>query len=198
MFPTTLESYLENVARETAKMSWPDRMSGILKAKTKEAVEVFFTAPQFLADLQLLWESVPHISAMFFDEWHKRQAQTLGKYLKEGGWVKGDYHPVAVACKLLNTFLHQLTKHPTTNALWPYLHLTLDRIALGNLNRWRNDFETLKPISSILQSGNAYTLLYADYMKVQNQVTEFVIEVKQRLPDSQITSRIDLNAVLWA
>ena len=55
MLPATLNEYLEKVAHETAKMSWPGRMSSILHASTKRAVEEHFFATAFVSELQGLW-----------------------------------------------------------------------------------------------------------------------------------------------
>ncbi len=54
-FPLTLDEYLYAVAKETARMSWPKRMSTIFAQGTKNDAEAYFTSGDFLARLKSAW-----------------------------------------------------------------------------------------------------------------------------------------------
>jgi hypothetical protein len=204
MLPVTLNDYLERVARETAKMSWPGQMSPILHASTKGAVEGYF-ATSFLSEIQNLWDKPAAISDQAaFDDWHRRQVYRLGDFLQQGNHIKHerdgmptDYISMAIACKLLNTFMHQLMKYQGFRALWKYLHLVLDDVAFSRLSSLR--YKSLSSVREILKNDNPYKIPYEKYALVQQQLLELVLEFNQQ-PNAQyrITSRIELNAALWA
>src|ERR1700693_714408 len=107
-FLNSRKHYLKAVARETAKMSYPGRMGGIVKAGTKKAVEEFFvqTFP-----LEEIWDQAPKL-ALSFEDWHTKEVTDLGHYLTNRNLVKRKQDKgEAVAAKFLNTYLYQLMKY---------------------------------------------------------------------------------------
>lgn len=204
ILPITLDEYLEGIARESAKMSWPGQMSPILKAQTKRAVEDYF-ARDFLKQL---WNEAETMHARGFDKWHEERASELSKLLADKNCIKhvnrrGEptyYDSIAVACKLLNTFMHQLMKYQNFRPLWCDLHLVLDDIVLGRLSRLRQ-YKSLAPIRDALNK-NPYTIPYPIYSDIQKHLLSFIAELNRELEQRnaayKITSRIELNAMLWA
>ena len=194
---------LKQVARESAKMSWPGQMHPILCARTKDAVETYFS-DRFISHLCKIW-STPSSMKKGYDNWHRQRVNNIGNFLKQGKHVRNsrrnngptNYNPEAVACKLLNTFMHQLMKYDKCRYLWKDLHLVFDQGVFKNLHRLTNCYNSLKCIDYILQK-NAYKITYKDYMTVQNQLWKFIEELNKRQgAEYQISSRIELNPVLW-
>lgn len=192
-FPKSLREYLQAVARETARMSYPPRMSGVVvQAGAKLAVEQHFVNK---FPLRLIWKDAPRV-ANRFDRWHKKRAQELGSTLNAGEWLKNKSNRVeAVAVKFLNTFLHQLMKYKPCRPLWKALHLTLDRKVFDQLRSLNSP--ALEPIEVILKKP-PYSISYAQYIQIQRALSRLVAELNKR-PDVEykLTSRIELN-VLWA
>jgi hypothetical protein len=204
MLPLTVKDFLEKVARETARMSWPGQMSPILREGTNRAVEDYF-GTHFLPYLVELWNGERMLSTYDeFDIWHRKCASDLGDLLQRTGRIKPtsrtgkptNYRGVAVACKLLDTFMFQLMKYEKFRPLWGNLHLILDDTACFRL--YGLSYSSLRDIKSILQSI-PYTLTYDSYLNIQTHLLSLVDELNQRpnIP-YKITSRIELNPVLWA
>lgn len=198
-FPLTLDGYLRAVARETARLSWPGRMSCILAKDAKRDAEVYFTADRFHAELKRVWaHTIPD-----YDSWHQERVGELAGYI--AGRVRGHdakgartgYRPEAVAAKLLDVFMHQLMKYEECRFLWAQLHLALDRKVFEALRALARDSVALKSASGTL-SRNPYTIAPKQYQFVQRQLQEFVVELNHRRnAEFEITSPIQLN-LLWA
>ena len=157
--------------------------------------------------LRLNWR-VSHFGLEFgnnqdaFDEWHKIQSHHLAQHLETKNLIKfmnnDHYKPEAIACKLLNTFLHQLMKYNECKHTWCYLHLVIDNKAFDNLKRLKNTYKSINAISSTL-SKNPYELTYNEYMAFQNHMLTFMNEKKEKCDmDVSLDSRIKLNQILWA
>ena len=189
-FPLTLTEYLDGIARETVRMSYPGRMGGIVKTKTKrDVLQPYFTT-RF--PLKKVWKNADHIAERF-DKWHGKRVREMGGVLKKQ--VKKDYHAEAVAAKFLNTFLYQLMKYEQCRPLWNQLHLPLDNRVFKALKSL--DSPTLEPIKEIL-GRSAYSLSLKEYGKVQMTLWKLIEELNERpVIGYQLKSRIELN-VLWA
>jgi hypothetical protein len=121
-FPTRRRQYLQAVAQETAKMSYPGRMGGVVKSGTKKAVERYFVQSFPMGDV---WKNASVI-AKRFDRWHEQRVNELGHHIQNRVKKRND-RAVALAAKFFNTFMHQLMKHEQCRPFWKHLHLPLDR-----------------------------------------------------------------------
>lgn len=194
--PTSLVGYLQSVARETAKMSYPVRMQGVLRKGTKKAVENYFMRRFPMADL---WRH-PHRIRRVFDQWHAKQTSALGEMIRRGKFIRSSKNNrKVIAAKILNTFLHQLMKYGPCRPLWPELHLPLDRVIFGRLIslKWHTKSPALVPIDPILRKP-PYSITTKEYGRVQRVLLDLIRELNARpQAEYKLTSRIELN-VLWA
>lgn len=205
VLPLQLNDLLSRIARESARMSWPGQMHPTLHAKTKDAVQNYF-AKSFLPHLETVWVNPAGLIQSGYDAWHEQRARDLGYLLKEGNHVKvldrarvsTNYNAVAVACKLLNTFMHQLMKYQACRHLYQNLHLVLDKRVFDRLCALRTHYRSLQSIIKHIRL-NPYKIGYTEYMDVQKQLWPFIDELNRRQGVGyQISSRIELNSVLWA
>ncbi len=178
--------YLERIARETARMSWPGHMN-MVDAGTKEKLETFFVDTFPLEDL---WNG-KSVAYTDYDRWHKKQTQDMSKHVVENKLKreKKQYCADAVSAKFLNTFMHQLMKYGEFRGLYKYLHLPLDSKVLPLLNKKLNRRDCC-----------AYTMDYVAYAKIQNDLWAVVEDYNKQLEGTgiKLRSRIDLNTILWA
>jgi hypothetical protein len=184
----TKEGYLKEIARETAKMSWPGEMNNIVVAGTKAELEKYFTGPEF--PIEELWDGTS-IAYIDYEKWHKGQTQNISKHVV----VKTDkkpYVPVAVSAKFLNTFMHQLMKYEKFRGFYELLHLPLDSRVIKH--------KDIKKKCEELKITNAYTIDYDTYKNVQEGLKKLLEDYTEQLESAgiKLRSRIDLNAVLWA
>jgi hypothetical protein len=195
-FLNSRKHYLKAVARETAKMSYPGRMGGIVRAGTKKAVEEFFVQ-RF--PLEEIWDDSPKL-ALNFDNWHAEEVTSLGRYLNNRKLIKRKQdRSEAVAAKFLNTYLYQLMKYDACRPLWKQLHLPLDKrvlVALGSLKRQMKS-HALSQVSDALNKP-PYSITLSEYKDVQRALFGLISELNNR-PRSEVKmkSRIELN-LLWA
>lgn len=167
--------FVEAVARETARMSWPGQMGRILKAGTKKAVEEFFVCKATTEPWMRIWTD-PTLPAGF-DRWHKDLTSQLGEALKDGGHIKArrkngaEYNPVAVATKLLNTYLHQLMKYEQPRRCYRVLHVPLDQTIRRALVKELAD-KQCSDAAELLRKNNPYTLEYEQYFRIQIALRE--------------------------
>lgn len=192
-----LKEYLEAVATETARMSYPGRMSPILHGGAKAKAEEYFKKKFPIAEV---WGKTRAV-ARSFDKWHSQWTKELAHALEKKVDKRRGYKPKAVATKLINTFLHQLMKYKRCQPLYKKLHLPLDEEVFKALRRiWNKDRpETLRPIEKFFRgkgSRSPYKLEYAEYKKIQEALGWLV--VKSRVSRKKLNSRIELNALLWA
>ncbi len=107
-FLTSRKQFLKAVAQETARMSYPGRMGGVVKAGTKKAVEKYFVNHFPIADV---WNEAGRV-ARKFDRWHKKRVRELGGRMERRGLIKKKSdRGQALAAKFLNTYMHQLMKY---------------------------------------------------------------------------------------
>ena len=193
-FPITQQEYLKAVARETARMSYPGRMGGVLGQGTKkDTVEKYFVE-RF--PLQQIWDRANEVAANF-DVWHKERVHELSEVLDHDKRLKNPSdQKEAVAAKLLNTFLHQLMKYERCRPLWNSLHLPLDGKTLKILQTL--NCPSLIPVKEIIKRP-PYSLSYDEYCQIQHALRELVVELNKRteVEYNLLTSRIELN-LLWA
>lgn len=202
MLPLKLEERLKGIARETARMSRPGHMSPILKKKTMDIVKDYFS-DQFIPRLRDIWSTKSKIE---YYNWHKQRVNEISGILKKRELIKEldknnaptNYKSKAVACKLLDTFMHQLMKYEECRYLYNDLHLVLDRGVFGNLRRLVKSYSSLEPIKLILKR-NPYTITYEEYMEIEEQLWQFIDELNRKIPKAKdrICSRIELNSLLW-
>jgi hypothetical protein len=201
-----LEQWLQQIARETARMSYPGSMSRgqkpIVVGKTKAKLEDYFANEFPLRDL---WEKSSQ-RAKDYDSWHKAQSVALGDYLaREGHLGNSSNDKRVVAAKFLNTFMHQLMKYEPFPPLWERLHLPLDARVFDSLRSSGNPTHesnmsssiALQQILEIIAGKTAYSISYPAYQSIQKHLWGFIDDLNRR-PGVQysIRSRIELN-FLW-
>ena len=195
-FLKSRQQLLKAVARETARMSYPGRMGGVVKSGTKKVVETYFVE-EF--PIREVWDKAAFIRRRF-DRWHEDRVQELGRRIQRRHLVKKESDlGEAVAAKFLNTYLHQLMKYEQCRKLWDELHLPLDKRILLSLTRLRRSTKSsaLNRVALILRKA-PYSLKYNEYVQVQHALHDFIKELNRR-PGCEIRlkSRIELN-LLWA
>ncbi|MGO9642225.1 MAG: hypothetical protein ACLP1Y_13095 [Candidatus Acidiferrales bacterium] len=185
-----MTQYLKAVSRETAKMSYPGRMGGVVKAGTKAEVEKYFVS-EF--PIQSVWTDA-HKVAQSFDDWHRERVVELGARINHLVKRTRDQSE-AVAAKFLNTYMHQLMKFGECQPLWTALHLPLDRRVFEALTRLHSP--VLQDVDEILRKP-PYSIHDQEYGRVQKALLRLIEELNTR-PQTEIKlkSRIELN-VLWA
>lgn len=188
--------FLRAVARETAKMSYPGRMGGVVKAGTKKTVQEYFVGSFPLSDV---WDDARRVAGNF-DGWHEKRVRELGRRIDRKQLIKKKSdRGGAFAAKFLNTYMHQLMKYEPCRPLWTHLHLPLDRRILEALRKLqrRMNSRALGRVKSILRKP-PYSIGYADYIEVQRALTDFITELNSRpRAEIKLRSRIELN-LLWA
>lgn len=189
------QEWIELVGRETAKISWPGRMSGgrrpLLKAKAKVCVETFFAGDFRLGDL--LANKLR--SQQCFDRGHWDRVERLAGRLAEFNATR-ENQPSAISAKLVNTFFHQLMKYEDFRYLWRFLHLPLDGQIFSELVKKKWDFKNKASISEIIRKP-PYTINEEEYHSVQTSLWSLVKWINDTcLWNRQLTSRIELN-LLW-
>jgi hypothetical protein len=195
-YPSTTTELLEQIARETARMSYPGGMSRgkkpVVRAGTKRAIEEYFTTLFPLADI---WQHTEAV-ARRYDQWHNEQTRILGRFLTTQSCLASPENDVfAVAAKFLNTFMHQLMKYERFRPLWQHLHLPLDARVFESVNHV--DGAAGLSLRKAIGSRRAYALSPKQYAQVQAGLWGLVEELNSR-PGQQfeIRSRIELN-FLW-
>jgi hypothetical protein len=200
-FPLTLRELQIAIARETAKMSYPGGMSrganGICVAGTKACIEAFFV-DRFVATL---WDGAPKMTAKCYDSWHKGKTAALGEHLQRQRCLRNPRNcPEGVAQKLINTFMHQLTKHERFRPLWPHLHLPLDGGVFDAFTCIRNRTESpvMTEICELIDGQSAYEISYDVYQSIQKKLWGLIDELNdEEGREFRLISRIELN-LLWA
>ena len=188
--------YLGAVAAETARMSYPGRMGGMLRQEAKKTIQRYFEHKL----LPPLWYR-PNKVAKSFDKWHQLETKKFALYLRGKKLLKQRKRATGVATKLLNTFLYQLMKYKRFQSLYRNLHLPLDQRVFEQL-RWLwnqqqpQALELVRKFLSGKEGTNPYYLSYKEYKQFQKALgclREECWADRQRL-----SSRIELNALLWA
>jgi len=198
-FLTCRKEFLKAVAQETARMSFPGRMGGVVRAGTKKAVEEYFV---HRFPIEEIWDGAPQV-AQRFDGWHRKWVRELGRHMVSRGLIKKRKdRGEAVAAKFLNTYLHQLMKYQPCRPLWNQLHLPLDSRILEALWRLRQDTQSraLEQVEEILRSlrKRPYSATYSQYLRVQRALLNLLAELNGRPRNEvKLKSRIELN-LLWA
>jgi hypothetical protein len=207
-FKISKREYLEAIARETAKMSYPGSMSRgkkpIVKAKTKEALEDYFVSKKF--PIEELWDGTGGAYTNY-DEWHAKQTKKISDKVVAKKLADKNREPLAVSVKFLNTFMHQLIKYKKFQKLYPFLHLPLDDKVLKRLNsklgkKKQCVFPELKELVQKYlkkkkgKKNGAYCIEESDYVTIQKWL--MCLLKKYQVPQGiKLNSRIDLNAILW-
>jgi hypothetical protein len=170
-YPLTRKQWIEQLARETARMSYPGGMSQwgktkqIVRSGTKIKVEEYF-ATDF--PLMELWSDINR-AAQTYDQWHKQQANSLEGVLREGECVASrDTQRAAVAAKFINTFMHQLMKYEHFKPLWRHLHLPLDSRVFDSLRGIKGT--AAGELRELIDDRSAYALSYEEYAQVQSKL----------------------------
>jgi hypothetical protein len=190
--PFTEKEFLDRIAHETARMSYPGSMSRgsrpIVLKGTKAELEKFFVARFPLSEV---WHQSAALSRDY-DTWHEQQSRNIAIAIKHH--VPGYHNPVAVSAKFLNTFMHQLMKYDSCRALWEQLHLPLDRRVFSALASIGSP--SLAEVQPRF-SESPYSLNYQNYRDIQNSLWKFVKELNA-WPGvgMHMSSRIQLNW-LW-
>jgi len=204
-FPTTQEEYLKEVARETARMSYPGGMSRgekrVLKKSAKTAIKDFFVGIEFDGikfDLNYLWDKRKSVANQY-DDWHKEQAEKLNRVLKVKDKIGNkENEGETIAAKLIDTFMYQLMKYEQFRFIWNKLHLPLDRKILGVLSKYEElPANIIKIIGQYKESP--YKLPYEEYRQIQKALWKLVKKLNKDITnnDFKLKSRIQLN-LLWS
>ena len=192
--PLTKRDLLEQIARETAKLSYPGRMS--VRAGTKKDLEDFFATEFPMSELRDNAIGV----ASSYDNWHSQRVTAIGEFLERKSHLRNPHNDksIVVAAKFLDTFMHQLMKYEWARPLWKQLHLPLDSIVLTAFRGMRSEESpAAAKIKSCVGTRTAYSISYKEYQYVQDTLWEFVEELNGRPGvEFQVQSRIELN-YLW-
>ena len=192
-YPLTIRELLKQVARETARMSYPGSMSRgkkqVVKGGAKLKIEEYFVSAFPLATL---WTDTRQI-ADNDDDWHEQQTQALGRFLVRHECLGNPANnSSAVGAKFINTFMHQLTKYERLRPLWPHLHLPLDVRVFQSFALL--DSPAITKIRERVGSNSAYAISYSDYKFVQDTLWDFISELNSRPgAEFKVKSRIELN-----
>jgi len=195
-FPVTVEEILLEIAKETARMSYPANMSrgknppvvSNGENKPKARIEKYFTA---LFPLPDIW----HKRIGDYDTWHQEQAIALGNYLRRHRHIGEDRISTGVAVKFLDTYMHQLMKYEQARYLWSKLHLPLDQKIFNRLKKI--ELRSLTAIKDLLKKS-PYKLNYAAHSEIQLALARLVKELnKRKEAEYKIGSRVELNW-LWS
>lgn len=195
-FPVTVGEIQLEIARETARMSYPASMSrgknpplvSNGEKKPKVSIEKYFIGRFPLADIF-------NGSIGDYDEWHRAQAIALGNLLKRHQHIGKERDSRGVAVKFINTYMHQLMKYEHARYLWSKLHLPLDQKIFNQLKKI--DLNSLATVRDLLRQS-PYKLNYASHLKIQAALTSLAKELNMRKEaEYQIGSRIELNW-LWS
>lgn len=195
-YPLTKQELLKQVARETAKMSYPGSMSRglkpVVKSGTKAKLENYFAAK---FPLYSIWDDANNISARY-DVWHEYQTKEIGRFLKKEQCLgNSNGNEFAISAKFLNTFMHQLMKYEWAHPLWRQLHLPLDTRVFRKFEKFKSP--AIEKIKNHIGTKTAYLISYEAYKFIQNTLWEFIDELNKRPgAEFQVRSRIELN-YLW-
>lgn len=192
----------ERVCRETARMSWPNRMVGGQRSPlinngnvtTKRLIETFFVNDFGLEDLP-----TEHATQEDFDNWHWERVRGLAHQLMENGRRGNpDNNIEAISAKFVNTFFHQLMKYDDFRYLWDFLHLPLDRRVFAELKKRNFKYQnSINGIIKIIRCKSPYEINKKDYNDIQKSLWSLTEEMNKRDEwGRKLTSRIELN-LLW-
>jgi len=192
-FPETRQEYLQAIATETARMSYPGSMSRgkkpVVSEGTKRLLERYF-AHRF--PIAAVFSSTSQV-AKAFAPWHRARTYEIARAISRN--VASGNVSTGVAAKFLNTFMYQLMKYERARPLYPVLQLPLDARVFGQLRRIRSN--ALVAVAHLLDSS-PYRLNYPSHVKVQTALRALINELNAR-PSAGFTiqSPIELN-LLWA
>jgi len=199
-FKLSKKEYLEAIARETATMSFPRRMGGILEEGTKEAMEEYFVN-EF--PIEELWDGKGEVYKDY-DGWHEEQTGKISKAVEEKLKDPKEYDADTISAKILNTFMHQLMKFERFQNLYCRLHLPLDNQVLRHLNSklGRKKHCALPQLKELIQKylkEGTYTMDDTAYVSIQKGLWDVLEDYNHQLEGTgiKLQSRIDLNAILW-
>lgn len=192
ILPLTQHDFLQRIAVETARMSYPGSMSRgikpVVSEGTKAALEVYFR-DKFPIDA--LWTSASAV-ALDYENWHATRVHEIAACIAQN--VSAHNVQASVAAKFLNTFMHQLMKYENARPLFNCLHLPLDARVFGKLLRIHTP--SLIPLRDTF-ARSPYSLPYDRHMAVQSALYQLIAEFNSR-PGAgfRLKSRIELNW-LW-
>jgi len=194
--PLTATDFDRLIARETARMSWPSRMGGIIRSKGKQKVEEGFQR----IGIRMFPRMRNIRQQRKFNELHREMTKIIARSLS-GCLHEGYQSPTTVARKLVNTFCHQLVKYPDFLHLRPFLHLPVDRQIITALTRVsRQVFERpmAEEVVEVLRNLSPYQMRwkkYEEFCRIANECRESLN--RRHGAERQIEHVIDLN-ILWA
>ena len=196
IIPRDKSGLLAAFARETARMSYPGRMSGgkrpVVRGGTKQKIEKYFTS-QF--PMEQIWDDAAAVASIY-DQWHEERTGEIARVVSR---CKGDpsNNSKAIAAKFLNTFMHQLMKFQKCRPLFKFLHLPLDRRVFNALRSQKLSFSGKRDILPIVRKA-PYTISYSEYLQVQNALWSVVKAINRQSNQTiDLTSRIELNSWMW-
>lgn len=195
-FPLTLQQWVECLARETARLSYPGGMSRgarpVVTQGAKTTIEEYFATKFSLEDV---WSHTSRV-AQAYDEWHENHARSLESVLRRGGCLGNrENEGTVVAAKFIDTFMHQLMKYDRVRSLWRHLHLPLDSRVFASLRRLEG--VAASTIRTQIGARRAYALSYEEYSRVQAELWNVISELNDRHgAEIRLTSRVELNC-LW-
>jgi hypothetical protein len=139
-----------------------------------------------------------------FDKWHEERVSELCKYIETHPCLQNKYKSgTAIAAKLLNTFLHSLMRRKEYQHICRSLHLPLDHGVFDNLRKLLKQSEyrgCLKCIDKIIEENykSPYSIDYETYSEIQLALEKLVKQINIKVgSEYELTSRIELNAILW-
>lgn len=159
-----------------------------MSSGTKAKLEAYFVKR---LPLHEVWTSAESVAAKY-DAWYQAQVKGVSRAIAAN--VKSDNVPMSVSAKVLNTFMHQLTKYEEARLLVPRLHLPLDARVFGALRRIESTaLDTVRRWFG----KSPYSLPYDAHIEIQRALLVLVDELNRRQGiERLIGSRIQLNW-LW-
>jgi len=185
--------FLQHVVSETARMSYPGRFGGKLRARAKSAIQGHF---------EERYPVMLRAQINNYDRWHRNRVVCISRVIEEGNYKQDNNDTYfALSAKLLNTFMHQLIKYDRFRYLYKSLHLPLDRTVFHCLCKVENDHNELRHLRELIEplAMYAYRFDAETYTQIQEELWQVVNHFNTNvLPKNcQIYSRIDLNCLLW-
>lgn len=187
--------FLRHIVSETARMSYPGRFGGKLRAGAKKDIQIH---------LEKVYPGVLKVQKGNYDAWHKKRVADLSQVIKNGNYrQKENDTSFALSAKLLNTFMHQLMKYEQFRHLYKQLHLPLDRSVFVIICKIipkddRTELSCLRELA-FRWKNCPYQFNKKDYTRIQKELWRLVEYYNKTVfPENrQICSRIDLNCLLW-
>jgi hypothetical protein len=196
------EDWLTRVSVETARMSYPTSMSRgtvpLVIGNTKKALEKYFDESGFVKNLLELQKGGPKQEQ--YDEWHTKRICEIGDLLVSKKLLCDAKTKFGVGAKFVDTYMHQLMKFEMCRSFWKLLFLPIDRKVCRFLNKSKDVFsQRVQVIVDKYKNESPYFITEEEYSEIQKSLWIIIDEINKNLNEKYtLTSRIELNCIMWA